>query len=232
MTKDLYHPSHVAAALDRIADLEVAELRAELQSARTGLGPRLPDEALVRVIRRSRVQGDEATERLAYKALMERLTGWAWKAYSTLSQQDRQDLVASLCEVIVKAVAKTDGIDFWEITFARNRDRAAADIYQQYLSDLYGNVHEEFEAESHGEDDGGDAAIEMAETALIEARAAQVLTREEMRYFHPLFLSEIPLKSPRASTDLVRMLGKPEGTLREIKTTIKNKLQKAWEPLT
>lgn len=160
---------------------------------------------------------------------MTRLAAWAWGAYSSFSEQDREDLVSELGEAIVKAVRKSTAIDFWEITFAKLRGRAAADVYQKYFADRYQSAHEPYDAEIHDEGDGGLHANDLAELALINKRWEKALSPEEMRYMHLLFLSDIPLKSPRASIDLVRLTGKPEGTLREIKTKLKNKLQEAWE---
>lgn len=231
MEEDLYHPRHVVAGLARIEGVGHEDLKAALQAG-TGSKLRLPDEALVRLIRRSRVNGDEVVERLVCRTLLDRLLWWAWRTYSTLSPEDRKDLACGTMETIIKAIVKTNGIDFWEITFARNRKRAAADVYEQYFLERSRNDHEEYDINHHAEDDAGVEAEEIAQVALSEARASRVLSPEEMRYFHPLFLSGIPLRSPRASTDLVRMLGKPEGTLREIKTAIKKKLKNAWETRT
>ena len=229
MTQALYHPPHVAEALDSIEGLEGDELKAAIRYRGSTSKPKLPDEALIRIIRRASVDGDEAMEGFALKALMGRLAGWAWGAYSSFSDQDRKDLVSELGLVIIKAVRKTTAIDFWEITFAKLRDRAAADVYQDHYVDLYQNVHETHDVEIHDESDSGARATELVELALIDKRWEKILMPEEMRYLHLLFLSDIPLSSPRASTDLVRMTGKAEGTLREIKTKLKNKLKAAWE---
>lgn len=208
------------------------DLKAAIQCPGSKSQPRLPDEALIRIIRRASVEGDAIIEDAALRNLLGRLTVWAWHAYSSFTEQDREDLVAGLGEVIIKAIRKSSAIDYWEITFAKNRDRAAADIYQDHFVDRYQNAHESYDADVHDESDGGSHADKLAELALIDRRWEKVLTPEEMRYLHLLFLSEIPLSSPQASSDLVRMTGKPEGTLREIKTKLKNKLKAAWEPST
>lgn len=184
---------------------------------------------MIRIIRRASVDGDETIEGLALKTLIDRLATWAWRAYSSFSEQDREDLVSELGEVIIKAVRKSTAIDFWEITFSKLRARAAADVYQEYFANQYQNVHEPYDIETHDESDGGSHANDLVELALIDKRWEKVLSPEEMRYMHLLLLSDIPLKSPRASIDLVRLTGKSEGTLREIKTKLKNKLQAAWE---
>ena len=232
MTQALYHPPHVAEALEEIEGLGREDLKAAIRYPGSSAKRRLPDEALIRIIRRAAVEGDTAIEGLALQTLLRRLASWAWRVYSSLSEQDREDLVAGLGEVIIKAIQKSSAVDFWEITFALNRDRAAADIYQDYFVDCYQTSHESYDVVVHDKSDGGLHADELAELALIDRRWENFLTQEEMRYLHLLFLSDIPLSSPRASSDLVRMTGKPEGTLREIKTNLKNKLKAAWEPST
>ena len=222
----LYHPPHVVTALDRIDGLGRDGLKAAIGS---NSQPRLPDEALIRIIRRASVDGDKIIGDAALRTLINRLTAWAWRAYSSFAEQDREDLVASLIEVIIKAVQKSTGIDFWEITFAKLRGRAAADIYQDYFVDRYQNAHESYDVDVHDESDCGSHSNELIEMAMIDRQCAKILTQEEMRYMHLLFISEIPLSSPRASFDLVRITGKPEGTLREIKTKLKSKLKAAWE---
>lgn len=232
MKQALYHPPHVGEALDRIEGLGREDLKAAIKCPGSKSQPRLPDEALIRIIRRASIEGDTAIEEVALHTLLRRLASWAWGAYSSFSEQDREDLVAGLGEVIIKAIRKSSAMDFWEITFAKNRDRAAADIYQDHFVDRYQNAHESYDVDVHDESDGGSHADELAQLALIDRRWEKVLTPEEMHYLHLLFLSDIPLSSPRASSDLVRMTGKPEGTLREIKTKLKNKLKAAWEPST
>lgn len=229
MQEGLYHPPHVVAALDQLDRLSDANKRAAIRVGRLDDGSKLNGDVLVRVLRRSRADGDRLTEQVAWERLYEDLTNWAWRAYSTLSEPDREDLVGGLREVIVAAICKSNRIDFWEITFARNRERAAADQYQAFLAARYGSHHEEFETSAHGHSDEGFEALETVEGMLIQSWASGVLTQEEMRFFQPLFLSDIPLSSPDASIDLVRMLDRPEGTLREIKTKIKKKLKRALE---
>ncbi|WP_120275887.1 hypothetical protein [Rhizobium sp. AG855] len=232
MQQVLYHPPHVTAALDQLDGLSDAELRKFIAAGCTPDGLKMSGEVLVRLIRRARIDGERLTEHAAWKRLLADLKVWARKAYSTLAEEDREQIVGALLEKIASDVQKSRTIDFWEITFARKRDRAAADQYQEYYADRYRNGHVEYDTDVHGRSDDGSEVRDLMETTLIEGFASSVLSQEEMRYFQPLMLSDIPLCSPEASIDLVRALGKPEGTLREIKTKIKAKLKRALERTT
>lgn len=229
MAEGLFHPPHVAASLVEIEEFRADELRATLLVR----DPRVPgylwDEVLVRLIRRSRVEDDQETEGLVFEALIERVSTWAWRKFSLLLPLDREQMAIMLGEVVFERIARDNRVDFWEITFNRSMNRAASDIYQKHFADKIGKIHDEFDLKKHEVDDEGDFSNKALEESILQARAAKILDSEEMPFFYPLFLSGVPLSSPRASTDLVRMLGKPEGTLREIKTRIKAKLKAAWK---
>lgn len=229
MKEDLYHPRHVVRALDSVEGMTTDELRAAIAVTDRGAAGYLPEEALVRLIRRARTDSDPVVEHYAVSALAKRVSAWAWRKYSGLNPEGREDVAQTVLQVIAKSIACQTGIDFWEITFARNRDRAGADAYQEHFAQNFDVEHIEFDATAHESSDEGHQANEVADEVLFKIFAAKALTREEMTYFHGLFLSNIPLSSPKASLDLVRMFGKPEGTLREIKTAIKEKLKVAWE---
>lgn len=134
-------------------------------------------------------------------------------------------MAQGLLLVVTREVAKRTGIDWWEISFQTNLERTAADLYPG-LFDLRRDA-EKVAIDDHADaiNDEASVARDTVNKVLIDGRIARILTPDEMAVFHPLFMSEIPLRSERAAIDLVRMLGKPEGTLREIKTAIKTKLE-------
>lgn len=231
MSENLYHPPHVAAALDRVDGMNAEELRAAIIVTDRRAANFLPNEVLVRLIRRSRADGDRLAEHHAVSALAKRLSAWSWRKYSGLNREGREDVVQAVGLAISRDIARHSDIDFWEINFAQKRDRAAADAYQEYFAQGFAAEHVEFEPEAHVGGDEGEQANEIADEVLLQVFAAKFLTPEEMTYFHGLFLSDMPLSSPRASMDLVRRFGKPEGTLREIKTAIKGKLKNAWKDM-
>ena len=225
MSGSLFHPPHIAAALAAVEDLGPDDLQDAL-SARLGSASHVPNGAIVRIIRRSRVEADRRIEGIALKVLMDRVWAWAMKTYSSLAPSDADHMAVVLGERVFEEVAGGSAVDYWEITFGRNLRRMAADIYRQLLEAKFHVEHVEFDADQH-EDDAGSEERATVMKAFVTARAERVLDREELKYFAALFISGLPLASKRASMDLVRQLGKPEGTLREIKTRILAKLKAA-----
>lgn len=226
MPDTLFHPPRVARALDIIDKIEdEGELLSLLDDHYRR--PALPPEVYVRLLRRCRVEPHKKVEDATLKALIASVTRWVAWQYRGLSYHDKQDMAQGLLLVVTREVAKRTGIDWWEITFQTNLERTAADLYQR-LFDLRSDA-EKVDIDDHADavHDGAAVARDTVEEALIQGRVAKVLTADELAVFHPLFMSDIPLRSERAAIDLVRMLGKPEGTLREMKTAIKNKLEAA-----
>lgn len=226
MPETLTHPRRVARALDHIDDLsDEGELLALLNDHHRR--PALPPEVYVRLLRRCRVDPNRNVEHVTLKALVAAVGRWVGWKYSGLSYHDREDMAQGLLQIVTREVAKRVEIDWWEITFQSNLERAAADLYPG-LFDLRPNA-EKVAIDDHADaiNDEASVARNTVDRVLIDGRIARILTPDEMAVFHPLFMSEIPLRSERAAIDLVRMLGKPEGTLREMKTAIKTKLEAA-----
>ena len=219
MTKALIWPAYVQAALDSVEGISPEELRAAVAiTERSTLGF-VPEEALVRLVRRARVDGKDEPESIAMDALLERAEAWSMRIYSSLAPLDAEEMSVLLGTHVIEAVLERDAIDFWEITFFRNLKRAAADLYRHHYREKFTKQAVEFDAELH-ENDAGTAAGRLRDEALVMGMAALLLEPRDLPFVKPLLLSGMPLRSPRASTDLVRTLGKPEGTLREIKTRI------------
>ena len=223
MTGSLFHPPHIAAALAAVEDLGPDDLGDAL-SARPSSTSHVPNGAVVRIIRRARVEADRKIEGIALKVLMDRVWAWAMRTYSSLAPLDSEHMAVVLGERVFEEIAGVSAIDYWEITFELNLKRLATDIYRQSLKAKSHGEHVEFDVAQHG-DDGGEEERAVMMRAFVTARAERVLDQEELRYFPALFISGLPLASRRASMDLVRQLGMPEGTLREIKTRIRAKLK-------
>ncbi|MGU3420778.1 hypothetical protein [Methylobacterium sp. D54C] len=212
--------------LDRIDDLDDEdELLALLNDHHRR--PALPPEVYVRLLRRCRVDPNRKVEHATVKALVAAVIRWVGWKYRGLCHHDREDMAQSLLQIVTREIAKRVEIDWWEITFQTNLERAAADLYPG-LFDLRPDA-EKVAIDDHADaiNDEASLARDTVDKVLIDGRIAGILTPDEMAVFHPLFMTEIPLRSDRAAIDLVRMLGKPEGTLREMKTAIKTKLEAA-----
>jgi hypothetical protein len=226
MPNILTHPKRVASALDQIDDLpDEAGVLALLNDHHRR--PALPPEVYVRLLRRCRVAPNRRVEHATLKALIAFVVRWVGWQYRGLSHHDREEMAQGLLLVINREVAKQTGIDWWEITFRTNMERAAADLYPT-LYDLRPDA-EKVDIDDHADaiNDEASVARETVDSVLIDGRIAKILTPDEMAVFYLLFMSEIPIRSDKAPRDLVRMLGRPEGTLREMKTAIKTKLEAA-----
>ena len=89
MVEGLFHPPHVAASLGEIEGFQPDELRAALLARNPRQPGYLSDEVLVRLVRRSRLDNDPETEGLALGVLLERVSAWAWRTFSSLLPLDR-----------------------------------------------------------------------------------------------------------------------------------------------
>ena len=230
MNEPLYRPEHVEVALDRLGNLDGRALEAVLRASpgRTKDADYIPSEALVRLLRRFRIEGDRRSEDFVFGFLMQRVSRYTRQAYSGLSPASREDLSQNVLEVVAKKIA-SPSLDYWEITFDRNLKRAAANAYQEHFAkDASLDGLEKVEAQ---ESDGGAIARDLVEKVLLQSLADKVLTTEELRVFHPMFLLGLPIKSTKASRDLVRETGRPEGTLAEMKTVISRKLEDAMKDI-
>lgn len=227
MTKILFHPRHVADALDRLDASEASDVRAALGIVDVEHPGYVPPEALVRLLRRCRVDKDPGLERAAAAALVRFVQRWVARKYAGLSPESRKDMAQTLLTVVSAQVAARATIDWWEITFHRNLERSAADAYP-HLFDLPPGT-EEVDAATLDQviHDEGEQASELVANAVRGAIIAEILTPQELEMFWPLFMSPVPLDSEKATVDLVRLLRKPAGTLRGIKTAIKKKLEAA-----
>jgi hypothetical protein len=230
MPKELFHPEHVHLALARLEAVEdVAALVAAI-GIRSG-PDEPPPEALVRLLRRCRAEPDRRLETAVLNALVRRVERWVAFQYRSLSREDREEVAQDLLTTVIKAVARTAGIDWWEITFLKNLKRAAADIYESLFDKALRTATADI-GDLELEDEGR-LANDLLQQANVDGRLAKILTPAELALFYPLFMTTIPIAGDAEHHDLVRLLGIPEGTLREKKTLIRRKLEDAFkkEPL-
>lgn len=224
MTKILYHPRHVAEALDRLDARQAGDLPAAFAVADPTSPGFVPPEALVRLLRRCRVDPHPKLQRAVAAALVRFVQRWVARKYGGLSPEDRKDMTQKLLLHVSEQVAARTTVDWWEITFQRNLERAAADLYP----DLFDLPKDAGRVDAATQDqvihDDGEQAGELVADAVRRAILADILTPRELEMFWYLFLSPVPLEGEKGVTDLVRLLGRPAGTLRGIKTAIKKKL--------
>jgi len=225
----LYHPPHVAAALVAVGNMARRDIPAALRQHRPRSSGYIPSEVIVRLLRRARVADDRWLEDILFTELSRRLQAWARHHYQGIRPEDRLDLAHELCLRIVDEIAKNSGIDFWEITFHRLISKAAADIYQARFVPMKFEDQLEGYTEVGDQGDSGAMAENLETKVLLSKQAQTVLTPKEFALFCRMYLTDLPIKADKASTDLVRETGIPEGTLREMKATILRKLTPSKE---
>jgi hypothetical protein len=225
LAEGLYHPAHVSAALDRVDGYSAeGELSGALLITDARSDAHIPSEALVRLLRRCQVEPNRKREDLLISALLRRILNYARRAYSGLTVEDQEDLAQGLVAIIIGEVAKTTAIDFWEITFRVNLARAAADLYQEHIRPKGDELDLDIDDESERIGDDGGVSRGIVESAILKSWTAKFLTPGERKLFYLMFVEGVPIRSSRATSDVVRLTGKAEGTLREIKTNIMRKL--------
>lgn len=223
-----YHPAHVDRALARIDAIDDEDgLLAAVSVIR---GPdAVPPEVHVRLLRRCRVEANRKLEGAVLRALVKRVDRWVTRKFAGLSPADREEMSQELLAHVVKAVARTTGIDWWECRFFFNLRKAAASQYEKTYDEGLRSATADIGDQAEELHDEGALAKELVEDAVRHARLVEVLDPDEVVLVHPLFLSTLPISSKKAKLDLVRYLGIPEGTLAEKKATIVKKLKAALE---
>ena len=224
----LIHPPRVADAIAAIEKMEKSDISSALRR-KPGSKGYVPSGAIVRLLRRATAAEDRWSEDVLFRELSRRLQAWARRNYGGIRPEDQSDLAQELCLRVVKEIAKSHGIDFWEITFSRNISRAAADIYQQRFVALNSEDQLEGYTEADEPGDSGEIAESIETKVLIFKRAQEVLTPKEFALFSRMYVTGLPVKSSKGSSDLTRETGIPEGTLREMQASILLKMTPSKE---
>ena len=231
MTEGLHHPPHVARALDRFDRLVgMDDILASVGCSNRASPSYLPMEVLVRLLRRGQIDPQPKLERAVLASLVRRIDQWVKQNYSGLAQDLRPDMSQELLTRLVREIARRTTIDWWEINIHVKLERAAADFYHDLFVLPPGTTTLDIVGNEDVHNDKGFTAAEILANVQdlgLDGRLAEILTPAEMQVVYPLFLSPVPLCSKKGSVDLVRTLGKKEGTLREMKTRIKEKLTAA-----
>ena len=223
-----YHPAHVNRALARIDAIDDEDRL--LAAVGVIHGPdALPPGVYVRLLRRCRVEANRKLERAVLRALVTRVDHWVARKFAGLSRADREEMSQELLAHLVKAIARTTGIDWWECRFFFSLRMAAVTQYEKTYDEGLRSATADIGDQAEELHDEGVPARKLVEEAVRHARLVEVLDPDEVALVHPLFLSTLPISSTKAKLDLVRYLGIPEGTLAEKKAAIVRKLKAALE---
>lgn len=216
--EDLYHPDKVRIALLWAEMLEGADLLAAARINDSRASGHIPSAALVRLIRRYRVEGKEELSTRLTLPLIERAHAFVLAIYEKLGfGENAKDIAQEAIKLFLTELAQHDEIDWWEITFYRELRRRAATAYR----DLYGRYWSRgiSLAPEHEASDGGTEAGQIVLDAALTAFAAEHLNSPEKRVLFVLLMKgDYPIHAPEAAQDLVRITGKPRSTLANLKT--------------
>lgn len=211
----LFHPAFVACSLEWAEQLTPEELLTAAKIDRKSASGYIPEAALVRLVRRHRVEGaKELSDRLSHSLIM-RAYSFAHNVCKKFGDEKRE-LVHEAMTVFLDDLANNDSIDWWEITFHQQLKNRIKDAYRRLLK-----RHRERSVtlgEEHERSDGGKHAARLARDASLAAIAERYLeTPERRRLFMLIMSGDLPIEAPDGSEDLVRLTGKAKSTLAGLK---------------
>lgn len=219
---ELFHPAFVARALEWAEQLAPDELLAAASiddEAKSGF---IPEAALVRLIRRYRVEGKkELSDRLSLP-LIHRAYQYIRNVCKKFGQEG-DDLAHEAMTNFLSELAANDAVDWWEITFRRELRRRVSDAYADLIKRHRQRSREL--TEEHERSDKGREANVIARVAALKAIAEQHLPAKKRELFVLLMASELPVHAPEFPNDLVRLTGKPKSSLFALKKEFTRLLQ-------
>ncbi len=223
--EDLFHPAFVVRALEWAEQLTPEELLAAANINEKSASGFIPEAALVRLIRRHRVEGaKELSDRLSHSLITR---GYAF-AHAVCAKfgKDQRELVHEAMISFLDDLAKKDSIDWWEITFHEELKNRIKDAYRR-LFKRHRDRSVTF-SEEHERSDGGKHAARLARDASLAAIAEKHLkTPERRRLFMLIMSGDLPIEAPDGSEDLVRLTGKAKSTLAGLKQQFTRIIQDA-----
>lgn len=223
--EELFHPALVARALEWAEQLTPEELLAAAKIDQKRASGYIPEAALVRLVRRHRVEGaKELSDRLSHPLIMRAyaLTHAVCKKFGN----EQRELVHEAMIAFLDDLAKKDSIDWWEITFHRELKNRIKDAYRR-LFKRHRDRNVTF-GEEHERSDGGKRAARLARDASLAGIAERYLkTPERRRLFMLIMSGDLPIEAPDGSEDLVRLTGKAKSTLAGLKQQFTRIIQDA-----
>jgi DNA-directed RNA polymerase specialized sigma24 family protein len=222
---ELYHPPFVREALEWAENLSPSDLLTAARINDKGGSGFIPPPAVVRLIRRARVEGNAELSTRLTAILIERLLPYVKAMFNQL-HQEKNDVVQETMKRFLGDLAEMDGIDWWEITFTRKLKGAAVDAYRSMVKRPRSRTAP-WLAEYEKSDDGK-AARALERKATLRAFADAHFRRQRDRELFVLLIEgEIPIEAADAPTDLVRLSGLGVSTLRNKKTQYERMLKAA-----
>jgi hypothetical protein len=223
--EELFHPAFVACALEWAERLTPEELLNAARIDRRGESGYLPEAALVRLVRRHRVEGSEELSNRLSLPLIERAYAYAMRICARFGGE-KDELAHEALITFLEDLKQLDSIDWWEITFHAELKKRVKDAYRR-LFKRHRQRSIEF-GDEHERSDGGGLARRLARDASLAAIAEKYLkTTERRRLFMLIMAGDLPIDAPEAPNDLVRLTGKAKSTLAGLKSQFTRIIQDA-----
>lgn len=220
-----YHPLFVTEALDWAEGLGRNELLAAARIQDEKASGFLPSAALVRLVRRSRIEGDDDLSTRLSSLLVGRAFAYVRAIYAAMGA-DTNDVVQEAMKMFLTELAERDGVDWWEVTFHRELRNRAADAYRRLFRRH--RVRSVPLSADYDVTDAGSGAATVTVRAALKAFAEIHLPSQEKRVLFVLLMEgTLPIAAPKAPHDLVRLTGLKRSTLANLKTEFGRMLKAA-----
>ena len=226
MAKSLIRRDYTVDALLRIDGYTPEQFAAALTVRDSDKPDHIPSEALVRLLRRGMAERDLRLQEQVGGVLVERLARWGWKGWRWIPENERRDFTHDLAVEILIDVRRTLGIDYWEVDFHDNLSKRAIDVFRRRKNSFGPVLPDGRDADGMPGDDGK-AAKALEDRAMRIALAKGELTDAELEIYVLSYLDGLPIKFAKGETDIMRITGRKEGTIRNLKTELDRKLKNA-----
>lgn len=226
MAGSLIRRDYTLDALDRIEGYTSDQLMRAMAVRDMASPEHIPSEALVRLLRRALAEKNPRMEGQVTAVLLERLARWGWKGWRWIPEHEHRDFIHDLVVEILTDVRKTLRIDYWEVDFHDNLRKRAIDVFRRRKKSFAPVLPDESSADGTPGDDGK-AATALEERSMRIALAKGELTEAELEIYVLSYLDGLPVKFAKAQADIMRITGKKEGTIRNLKTELDRKLKAA-----
>lgn len=230
------HRKKVAETLREIESLDEKLVIARAELNVTHRNAFIQPEALMRLVRRYRVEGNQQTSDQIAKILYERAVGLVMAKYNGASTSLREQITTEAATALIKDMVNVDAIDFWEISFYTMLYNEAFNAYQKLKLQIKNeqrceSVHElELKGTQHFEE-----AMKLQfeqfysheNEALVKVIASKQLTDDEMKLLTTMMeYRGVPVRSTKKKVqlDLVHITGFSRTKIFELKESIESKL--------
>ncbi|WP_286828324.1 MULTISPECIES: hypothetical protein [Kordiimonas] len=222
------HPQKVEKALLWASSLSEDELiaRAEARS--------FPAQAVVRLVRRFRVEGKQQMSDVLAGIAYERALRFLGKKFSGVPESFRDQIITDAVSLFIRDLVGQDAIDYWEVDFFGSLKNKANNAYKK-IKNRYENeiVSEELAGlNRHGVKLSADELREhigdvesFEDEVLLKAIARKKLTDDELKLLFAILSHKgVPLCSKKGTIDLVSITGFSRTKVFELRDSVVSKL--------